>query len=134
MLFGSRIELCQVSTKSRVIRTFRKIGTPLFILSGISVAEPSPAACAKKIKKKCRSKNYYALRVVLSYCPYLCSCPLLSLPHTCFLPCHPYHTWFRTRVDQQLGQAFWTFIQHYYLFLNCVPLTYSAFQAPHTTF
>jgi hypothetical protein len=27
-LFGSRIELCRDSTKSRVIRTFRKIGNP----------------------------------------------------------------------------------------------------------
>jgi hypothetical protein len=27
-LFGSRIELCRDSTKSRVIRTFRKIGIP----------------------------------------------------------------------------------------------------------
>ena len=30
MLFGSRIDLCLISTKSRVTRTFRKIGPPLF--------------------------------------------------------------------------------------------------------
>ena len=28
VLFGSRIDLCLVSTKSRVTRTFRKIGNP----------------------------------------------------------------------------------------------------------
>jgi len=33
-LFGSRIDLCLVSTKSRVTRTFRKIGPPLFSSSG----------------------------------------------------------------------------------------------------
>ena len=34
MLFGSRIDLCLVSTKSRVNRTFRKIRPPLFSSSG----------------------------------------------------------------------------------------------------
>ena len=34
MLFGSRIDLCLVSTKSRVTRTFHKIGPPLFSSSG----------------------------------------------------------------------------------------------------
>ena len=34
MLFGIRIDLCLVSTKSRVTRTFRKIGSPLFSSSG----------------------------------------------------------------------------------------------------
>ena len=33
-MFGSRIDLCLVSTKSRVTRTFRKIGPPLFSSSG----------------------------------------------------------------------------------------------------
>ena len=34
VLFGSRIDLCLVSTKSRVNRTFRKIRPPLFSSSG----------------------------------------------------------------------------------------------------
>ena len=34
MLFGSRIDLCLVSTKSRVTRTFQKIGPPFFSSSG----------------------------------------------------------------------------------------------------
>jgi len=34
VLFGSRIDLYLVSTKSRVTRTFRKIGPPLFSPSG----------------------------------------------------------------------------------------------------
>ena len=34
MLYGSQINLCLISTKSRVIRTFRKIGPPLFPSSG----------------------------------------------------------------------------------------------------
>ena len=34
MLFGIRIDLCLVSTKSRVTRTFWKIGPPLFSSSG----------------------------------------------------------------------------------------------------
>ena len=34
VLFGSRIDLCLISTKSRVTRTFRKIGPPLFSSSG----------------------------------------------------------------------------------------------------
>jgi len=34
VLFGSRIDLCLVSTKWRVTRTFRKSGPPLFSSSG----------------------------------------------------------------------------------------------------
>jgi len=34
VLFGSRIDLCLVSTKSRVTRTFRKSGPPMFSSSG----------------------------------------------------------------------------------------------------
>ena len=34
LLFGSRIDLCLVSTKSRVTKTFRKIGPPMFSSSG----------------------------------------------------------------------------------------------------
>jgi len=34
VLFENRIDLCLVSTKSRVTRTFRKIGPPLFSSSG----------------------------------------------------------------------------------------------------
>jgi hypothetical protein len=34
VLFESRIDLCLVSTKSRVTRSFRKIGPPLFSSSG----------------------------------------------------------------------------------------------------
>ena len=34
MLFRSRIDLCLITTKSRVTRTFRRIGPPLFSSSG----------------------------------------------------------------------------------------------------
>jgi hypothetical protein len=34
VLFGTRIDLCLVSTKSRVTRTFQKIGSPLFSSCG----------------------------------------------------------------------------------------------------
>jgi len=34
VLFGSRIDLCLISTKSRVTKTFQKIGPPLFSSSG----------------------------------------------------------------------------------------------------
>ena len=69
---------------------------------------------------------------------------MLSLPgHPCcclcftilvLTPCSSYHTCYRTHLDQQLGPVFWTFTQHYYLLLICVPLTYLAFQAPYTYF
>jgi hypothetical protein len=29
-----------------------------------------------------------------------------------------------TRIDQQLGQVIWTFIQYCYMLLNCVPHIY----------
>ena len=34
------------------------------------------------------------------------------------------HLLIGTRLGQQLGQVLWTFIQHCYLFLNCVPHIY----------
>ena len=52
----------------------------------------------------------------------LCCC--LCFPILVLTPCSSYHTCYRTHLDQQLGPVFWTFTQHYYLLLICVPLTY----------
>jgi hypothetical protein len=52
-LFGSRIELCRDSTKSRVIRTFRKIGNP----SSHQGAQAQPPALLVKAVARQASKG-----------------------------------------------------------------------------
>jgi len=53
-LFGSRIDLCLISTKSRVTRTFQKIEPPLFILARLTNSTVCPMAairCARMLDR-----------------------------------------------------------------------------------